>query len=67
MAEKALEALIEVVYHKSNHLLAKIRQLIGIFQKLGKYSNALKFYKHFMPSIEAMKSEETFSQVFHKT
>ena len=50
MAQLSLDAIIKLVYNKSNHLLADIRELVRIYDKSGKSSDAIKYYIFFCPN-----------------
>jgi hypothetical protein len=56
VAQKSLDAIIQLIYHKSYELLAQIRELLKIFLKLGRFSDALKYCKYFLPSIYSSES-----------
>jgi hypothetical protein len=56
MAQKSLDAIIHLIYHNSYDLLAKIRELLEIFMNLGRYSDAVKYCKYFLPSIYSSES-----------
>jgi hypothetical protein len=56
MAEKSLEALIQLLYHKNYEMLDEIKELLNVYFRFHRISDALKFSKHFVPSILAMRS-----------
>jgi hypothetical protein len=56
VAQKSLDAIIRLIYHKSYELLAQIRELLKIFVKLGRFSDAVKYCKYFLPSIYSSES-----------
>jgi hypothetical protein len=63
MAEKSLEALIRLLYSKNYEILDQIKQLLNVYFKFHRFSDALKYSKHFIPSILAMKSTSGLGQL----
>jgi hypothetical protein len=54
MAEKSLEALIQLLYHKNYEMLDEIKELLSVYFMFHRISDALKYSKHFIPSILEM-------------
>ncbi len=53
VAQKSLNAIIQLIYLKNCELLAQIRELLKIFVKLDRFSDAVKYCKYLLPSIHS--------------